>query len=350
MKRYIDIGNYRVGLHQPVFIIAEAGVNHNGSLSLAKKMIDAAKSAGADAVKFQTFKTEELVTRNAPKAGYQKKTAPGESQFEMLKRLELKESRFKELFAYCRKKGIMFLSTPFDFQSAEFLYKLGVEAFKIGSGDMTNTSLLLKVAGYKKPIILSTGMADLREISEAIQAIYSTGNKRLILLHCTSNYPTRHRDVNLKAMDTLRRCFSVPVGYSDHTIGIEVSIAAAARGACVIERHFTLDRDLPGPDHKASMEADEMKKMISSIRNMEKALGNGVKAPQRSEIEIKKVARKSIIAACRIPRGTKLTLDMLSIKRPGSGIEPGYLNRLVNKKTRVEIKKDQILTWEKVGT
>ena len=350
MKRYIDIGNYRVGLHQPVFIIAEAGVNHNGSLSLAKKMIDAAKSAGADAVKFQTFKTEELVTRNAPKAGYQKKTAPGESQFEMLKRLELKESRFKELFAYCRKKGIMFLSTPFDFQSAEFLYKLGVEAFKIGSGDMTNTSLLLKVAGYKKPIILPTGMADLREISEAIQAIYSTGNKRLILLHCTSNYPTRHRDVNLKAMDTLRRCFSVPVGYSDHTIGIEVSIAAAARGACVIERHFTLDRDLPGPDHKASMEADEMKKMISSIRNMEKALGNGVKAPQRSEIEIKKVARKSIIAACRIPRGTKLTLDMLSIKRPGSGIEPGYLNRLVNKKTRVEIKKDQILTWEKVGT
>lgn len=350
MKRYIDIGNYRVGLHQPVFIIAEAGVNHNGSLSLAKKMIDAAKSAGADAVKFQTFKTEELVTRNAPKAGYQKKTAPGESQFEMLKRLELKESRFKELFAYCRKKGIMFLSTPFDFQSAEFLYKLGVEAFKIGSGDMTNTSLLLKVAGYKKPIILSTGMADLREISEAIQAIYSTGNKRLILLHCTSNYPTRHRDVNLKAMDTLRRCFSVPVGYSDHTIGIEVSIAAAARGACVIERHFTLDRDLPGPDHKSSMEADEMKKMISSIRNMEKALGNGVKAPQRSEIEIKKVARKSIIAACRIPRGTKLTLDMLSIKRPGSGIEPGYLNRLVNKKTRVEIKKDQILTWEKVGT
>ncbi|MEW6482425.1 MAG: N-acetylneuraminate synthase [bacterium] len=344
-KEQINIAGRTIGDNQPVFIISEAGVNHNGDVKIAKKMIEAAKDIGADAIKFQTFKADELVIPNAPKAEYQNKTTSGKSQYEMLKELELSENEFKKLFNYCQKKNIIFLSTPFDFQSAEFLYKLGVPAFKIGSGDLTNIPLLIQVAKYGKPIILSTGMSTLAEVKEAVKPIYSTGNKKLILLHCTSNYPTKYEDVNLKAMVTLKDEFNLPIGYSDHTEGIEVSVGAVALGACVIEKHFTLDKNLAGPDHKASLEPDEFRKMVQSIRNVEMAMGNGIKKPTKSEIEVQKVARKSIVVARDIPKGTRLSLDMLAIKRPGTGIEPKYLDKLVDKQVITSIKKDQILTW-----
>ena len=344
----IKINNRKIGKNQPVLIIAEAGVNHNGSLRLAKKMVATAKKTGADAIKFQTFKAEDLVLRHAPKAEYQKKTVPGKSQFEMLKELELSETEFEELFNYCKKQKIIFLSTPFDFKSAEFLYKLGVSAFKIGSGDLTNLPLLTQVARYRKPVILSTGMATLEEVKEAVRTIYLSGNKKLILLHCTSNYPAKYRDVNLRAMDTLKQRFNIIVGYSDHTQGIEVTIAAVAKEACVIERHFTLDKTLPGPDHKASLEPDEFREMVSSIRNIEKALGRSTKKPTKTELRIKKVIRKSIVATKDIPKRMKITKKMLAIKRPGTGIKPKYLDQLIGRQARRNIKKDTIITWGKV--
>lgn len=344
MKTNIRIGNKYIDPGQPVFIIAEAGVNHNGSLKMAKKMVDAAKSSGADAVKFQTFKTENLVTVNAPKASYQKITVSAKSQFEMLKSLELSESNFVELFNYCKKKKIIFLSTPFDPESAEFLYKLGVPLFKISSGELTNTPLLIQIARYKKPIILSTGMSTLREVEEAVKAIYSTGNKKLILLHCTSNYPAKFQDVNLKAIETLRKVFKVSVGYSDHTEGIHVSIAAIAIGACVIEKHFTLDKNLQGPDHKSSLEPEELHEMVKNIRVLEKAMGSGVKVPAKSENEVKKISRKSVVASKDIEKGVRLTENMLVLKRPGIGIEPKYLNKIIGKRLRFNVEKDCVFT------
>ena len=329
----------KIGNNRPVFIIAEAGINHNGSLDLAKKMIDAAKSCGADAVKFQTFRTEDLVVKD-------KNT---DSHFRMLKKLELNEKEFESLNSYCKNKNIIFLSTPFDSKSAEFLYKLRIPAFKIASGELTNLPLLRQIALYNKPIILSTGMSTLKEVREAVGVIYSTGNKKLILLHCTSNYPAKYEDVNLKAMDTLKKEFNVAVGYSDHTQGIEVSVAAVAMGACVIEKHFTLDKIFSGPDHKASMEPEEFRGLVEAIRNIEKATGSGVKKPSQSEKKIKGIARKSIVAACDIKSGASLTPAMLSIKRPGTGIEPRYIKRLLNRKILTDIKEGQILTWSKIN-
>ena len=329
----------KIGNNRPVFIIAEAGINHNGSLDLAKKMIDAAKSCGADAVKFQTFRTEDLVVKD-------KNT---DSHFRMLKKLELNEKEFESLNSYCKNKNIIFLSTPFDSKSAEFLYKLRIPAFKIASGELTNLPLLRQIALYNKPIILSTGMSTLKEVREAVGVIYSTGNKKLILLHCTSNYPAKYEDVNLKAMDTLKKEFSVPVGYSDHTLGMEVLVAAVAMGACVIEKHFTLDKTFSGHDHKASMEPKEFRGLVKAIRNIEKAIGSGVKKASKSEEKIKAIARKSIVAACDIRKGSKLTQAMLSIKRPGTGIEPRHIERLLNKKTQADIKEGQILTWSNVN-
>ena len=345
-KNIIKMGNKKVGDNQPVFIIAEAGVNHNGSLKFAKKMIDAAKESGADAIKFQTYKTEELVIENAPMAVYQKRTAFGKSQFQMLKQLELSEADFRELFNYCKKKKIIFLSTPFDLQSADFLFKLGVLAFKISSGDLTNIPLLNHIAKYGKPMIISTGMSTLAEVRDAVRAVNSTGNKKLILLHCTSNYPTMFEDVNSKAIVTLRKVFNVPVGYSDHTEGIEVCMSAVTMGACIIEKHVTLNKNLLGPDHKASLDLEELKKMVQCIRNIEKARGSGVKEPRKSEIEIKKIVRKSITARTYIPKGVKITFDMLTIKRPGTGIRPKYLLEIVGKKAKTNINNDSILTWK----
>ena len=344
----IYIADRHIGRGSPCFIIAEAGINHNGDINLAKDLIDAAKDLGADAIKFQTFKAEQIAIPSCPMAGYQKKMSPDESQYEMLKRLELSDSQFIELFNYCRKKKIMFLSTPFDHQSAKFLYKLGIIAFKISSSDLNNIPFLMQVASYKKPVILSTGMSTLLEVKEAVEAIFSTGNKKLILLHCTSNYPTRFQDVNLRAMLTLEKKFNLAVGYSDHTIGFEVSIAAAAMGACVIEKHFTLNRRLAGPDQAASLEPDELKKMVGCIRNIEKSLGTGVKKPRKSEEAIKRVIRKSVVAVGDIPEGATINQDMLAIKRPGRGIEAKYLARIIGKRTKVNIKKDQILLWREV--
>ncbi len=345
----INIGNKSVGLNKPVMIIAEAGVNHNGSLKLAKKMVDVAKKAGCNAVKFQTFKTDNLVTKNAPQARYQKANARFNSQYEMLKNVELSESDFVELYKYCAKKGILFLSTPFDIDSARFLNKLGMKAFKISSGEVTNIPFLIEIAKFKKPIILSTGMSDLREVKEAVKAIYSTGNKKLILLHCTSNYPTRFEDVNLNAMDTLKKIFNVPIGYSDHTLGVEVALAAVAKGACIIEKHFTLDKFLPGPDHKASADINELMNLVKIIRNLEKAFGTYIKRPVESEIEVSKVARKSIVAKNNIGIGDKLSFHNIVIKRPGTGIAPKYLNSLVGKIVRKSIKEDEVITWNKIN-
>lgn len=346
----IKVAERWVGKGEPCFIIAEAGVNHNGKLALAKKLIDVAKNAGADAVKFQTFHAEDLVTESAEKAGYQKvTTGKAESQFEMLKKLELSESDFKELFVHAQKKGVIFLSTPFDEVSADFVAELGVPAMKIPSGEITNFPLLRHIARKRKPIILSTGMSIIEEIGEALDVIKAEGVKDTILLHCVSAYPAKIEDMNLRAMATLRKTFKLPVGLSDHSLGITVPITAVALGACVIEKHFTLDKTLPGPDHRASLEPDELKDMIKSIRDVEKALGSGIKKPTREEEENRKAGRRSIVARVAIPRGTVITEAMLDIKRPGTGIEPKYLDEVIGLKVKAHTKKDEVLTWEKIG-
>lgn len=349
MIKSIKISGKIIAPNKPCFIIAEAGVNHNGSLKLAKKLVDEAKKVGADAVKFQTFKTQELVTKNAKQAKYQEKNSPAKSQYEMLKKLELSDTEFKRLLEHCKRKKIIFLSTPFDFGSVKFLYKLGVPAFKIASGDLTNIPLLVHIAQYNKSVILSTGMSTLKEVRDAVNVIYLAGNKKLVLLHCTSNYPTKFEDVNLKAMQTLMKRFQVPVGYSDHTEGIEVAIAAVSLGACVIEKHFTLNKNLPGPDHKASLEPEIFRQMVKAIRNVEKALGNDIKKPTVSEVKIKNVVRKSLVAKKFIPKGEKIKSDMLAIKRPGKGIKPEYVNKIIGWVSRRDIKKDSLIRWKMIN-
>jgi len=329
-----------------VLIIAEAGVNHNGSLNLAKKLIDVAVEAGADAVKFQTFKAEEVISEVAPMAEYQKKNVGKEkSQIEMVKELELSFDDFKELKDYCDEKGIMFLSTPFDVESARFLKELNLEIFKIPSGEITNYLLLKEIGSYRKKVILSTGMADLGEIEDALDVLIESGTKRedITVLHCNTEYPTPIEDVNLKAMLTIKEAFKVNVGYSDHTLGIEVPIAAVAIGAKVIEKHFTLDRTLPGPDHKASLEPDELKAMVKAIRNIEVALGNGIKRPSKSEAKNKVVARKSIVAKRDIKKGEKFTEENITVKRPGNGISPMRWDEIIGKVANRDYKEDELI-------
>ncbi len=306
-----------------IFIIAEAGVNHNGSMETARRMIDAACEAGVDAIKFQTFRSEKLVSRTAQKADYQKRnTHSDDSQLSMLKKLELRFDQFAELKRYCDEKGVLFLSTPFDFDSIAFLDTLALPVFKIPSGEITNLPYLQAVAETHRDVILSTGMAELAEVEAALSALRRYGAGDIALLHCTTEYPTPMREVNLRAMETLRKAFSLPVGYSDHTAGIEVSVAAAALGACILEKHFTLDRNMEGPDHKASLEPDELAALVRSVRNVEAALGDGDKKPTPSEARNRPVARKSIVAACDIRAGETFTAENLTVKRPGSGISP----------------------------
>lgn len=341
----ISIGTRRVGKGQPCFIIAEAGVNHNGSLRLAKKLVDAAKRAGANAIKFQTFKSENLVTIQGEMAEYQKKNIGKiESQLVMLKKLELKYSDFRTLKKYCGKKKIMFLSTPHTDDAADFLASL-VPAFKIGSGDLTNIPLLEKIAKKKKPVIISTGMATIAEVRDAVQAIKKQGNSKIIILHCTTSYPCSFQEVNLKAMKTLQDEFHVPIGYSDHTVGIVVPVMAIALGANVIEKHLTLNKELSGPDHKASLEPDEFKEMVEAIRGAEKALGDGIKKPNPNEERIKKVARKSIVAKIDILSGAKISTSMLIVKRPGTGIQPVMMKQVTKKRAKRNIKKETVLSW-----
>lgn len=304
-------------------IIAEAGVNHNGSLELAKQLVVKAKEAGADIVKFQTGKPELLVSRFAEKAEYQKKsTGSGESQLEMLRRINLTFPDFAPLKAFCEEVGITFLSTPFDLESVAFLDELGVPFWKIPSGEVTNLPYLEALAETGRPVVMSTGMCEMGEIEAALRVLRENGTTDIRLLHCNTEYPTPFADVNLRAMETMRNAFGVEVGYSDHTKGIEVPIAAVALGATIIEKHFTLDRNMEGPDHKASLEPDELAAMVSAIRNIELALGNGEKTASPSERKNIAVARKSIVAKRAIKVGERLTEDNLTVKRPGSGVSP----------------------------
>jgi N,N'-diacetyllegionaminate synthase len=329
-----------------VFIIAEAGVNHNGSINLAKKLIDVASESGADAVKFQTFKAEKLVSKHAQKADYQKETTDkNESQFEMIKKLELDSDTHKELMAYCKTKNIIFLSTPFDHDSIDLLSDLGLEIFKIPSGEITNLPYLRHIGKLNKKVILSTGMADIGEIEDALDVLIAAGTKKenITVLHANTEYPTPMEDVNLKAMVTIGNTFDIAFGYSDHTLGIEVDIAAVALGACCIEKHFTLDKTMEGPDHKASLEPDELKAMVKAIRNIELALGSCVKKPSKSEIPNMQIARKSIVAKIDIKKGEILTEEKITIKRPGNGINPMRWDEIVGTIAQKDYSEDELI-------
>lgn len=312
---------------QHVLIIAEAGVNHNGSIEIAKQLVDKAIEAGVDVIKFQTFKAEKLVSKSAKQAEYQKNNIGNEaddSQYNMLKKLELSEQDHQTLIDYCQQKGIKFLSTAFDLESIDYLHSLNLGLWKIPSGEITNFPYIKKIAQYGEPVILSTGMCELDDVSAAMKALIMNGVNReqITILHCNTEYPTPYEDVNLRAMLELQEQYQVKVGYSDHTCGIEVPIAAVALGATVIEKHFTLDRNMPGPDHKASLEPDELKAMVSAIRHIEQALGDGHKTVSPSEQKNITIARKSIVAACPIKKGETLTEQNLTVKRPGTGISP----------------------------
>jgi N-acetylneuraminate synthase len=342
----IKIGKHIIG-KDGCFIIAEAGVNHNGSLDIAKKLVDASKNAGADAVKFQTFKSEDLVTGKVEIAGYQKKNiGKTQKQIEMLKKLELRNDEFTELKKHCDKRGIMFLSTPHTEEAIDFLEML-VPAYKIASGDITNFPFLKKIAKKRKPIILSTGMADMVEVTDAVREIKKY-NRNIILLHCTTSYPCPVEDVNLRAMKSIRKETDLFVRYSDHTEGIWVSSLAVAMGAVVIEKHFTLDKNLSGPDHKASLEPRGLKEMVDGIRSVEKALGSGIKEPSKSEQQIKKLIRKSIVAKIDITKKTVIKKDMIEIKRPAEGIPPEYINKVIGKQVLKNIKKNQSIKWNMI--
>lgn len=309
-----------------VLIIAEAGVNHNGSMEIAKQLVDAAVEAGVDIIKFQTFKAEKLVSKTAKQAEYQKKNIGdgNDSQYEMLKKLELSEENHEELIAYCKEKGIRFWSTAFDFESMDYLHSLGLGLWKIPSGEITNYPFIRKIASYGEDVIMSTGMCEMMDIQNAMDVLlrYGIRKEQITLLHCNTQYPTPFQDVNLNAIASIKHEFDIQVGYSDHTSGIEVPIAAVALGAKVIEKHFTIDRNLPGPDHKASLEPHELKAMVSAIRHIEQALGDGIKRVSDSEKANISVARKSIVAACPIKRGEQLTEENLTVKRPGIGLSP----------------------------
>jgi N,N'-diacetyllegionaminate synthase len=344
VSQKIRIAGRAIGNDEPAFIIAEAGVNHNGQVSLAFELIEAAANAGADAVKFQTFIAEELATAASQKADYQKQsTKDSESQLEMIRRLELSFADFEKLKNRCDELSITFLSTPFDFQSVDFLTTLGVPAFKISSGDLTNHPLLDLVGRKDRPVILSTGMSDLEEVREAVEVVKSTGNDQVALMQCVTNYPANAADVNLRAMSTMSKAFEVPVGYSDHTLGIEVALAATALGACMIEKHFTIDRQLAGPDHRASLEPKELQAMVAGIRKVEAALGDGIKAPAKTETANALVARRSIVANRDIPAGSTLSRDAITFKRPGTGLPPKMLQQVVGHTARVDVKAGELL-------
>jgi N-acetylneuraminate synthase len=331
---------------KPVFVIAEAGVNHNGDPALARALIDAAADSGADAVKFQTFQTASLASRSAPKAAYQvETTGSGESQSEMLARLELSLDTLRALQAHAAARRLVFFSTPFDEGSVDTLGALGVPVFKVPSGEITNLPLLRHIATQGKPIILSTGMSTLDEVGAALAAIRQVADLPVALLHCVSAYPAPPGDVNLRAMDTLRECFGCATGLSDHTLGLEVALAAVARGATIVEKHLTLDKRLPGPDHRASLEPAEMTALVRGIRVIEAALGDGEKRPMPSELDTRRVARKSLVAARPIRAGERLVKDAVAIKRPGTGVSPAELEQALGRRVRRDLAADDVIDW-----
>jgi N,N'-diacetyllegionaminate synthase len=344
-RRFV-VGERAIGDDAPTFVVAEAGVNHNGDLRLARRLIDAAREAGADAVKFQTFRSDALVSRHAPKAAYQRAaTGAGESQAEMLARLELTREQHVELRDHCVKAGILFFSAPFDHASADALAELGVGLFKVPSGEITNLPLLRHVAAKGRPVILSTGMSTLDEVAEAVAAIRAVGDPPLALLHCVSAYPAPVEEMNLRALDTLRARFGGPVGLSDHTVGIEVALAAVARGAAIVEKHLTLDKALPGPDHRASLEPAEFVALVRGIRAIEAALGDGEKRPMPSEADVRRVARKSLVASRPLRAGEPLTAEAVTAKRPGTGIPPSQLASVLGRRVRRDVAADEVLDW-----
>lgn len=341
------IGNHGIGGTHPVFIIAEAGVNHNGDIAMARRLIDAAVAANADAVKFQTFRADHVAAPSAPKAAYQNRAmGSDQTQLDMIRRLELAPEAFAELASYCRTKGVLFLSTPFDYGSVDLLDRMGVPAFKIASGELTNTPFLDYVARKGKPTILSTGMAVLQEIDDALSVFYAAGNRDVALLHCVSNYPTDPSHANLRAMRTMSAAFGVPIGYSDHTEGLEISLAAVALGATIIEKHFTLDKTLPGPDHRASLEPNELNALVLGIRAVESALGHGRKEPAPGEADTAAVARRSIVTTRDISRGTTILPEFLECLRPGTGLAPSRLGEVVGRRARVDIKAGTVISLE----
>ncbi len=325
-------------------IIAEAGVNHNGRFELAKELVDKAAEAGADIVKFQTCKAENVISRYADKAEYQKKTTgEADTQLDMVRKLMLTYEQYGQLKDYCEEKGIRFLSTAFDLPSVDYLHGIGMGLWKIPSGEITNLPLLIKIAQLHEPIIMSTGMSTLEEVGNAVKVLKENGATDITLLHCTTEYPAPYEDVNLKAMDTMKEAFGLPVGYSDHTKGIEIPIAAVARGACVIEKHFTLDRNMEGPDHKASLEPQELAEMVRTIRNVEQAIGDGVKKVSASELKNQDIARKSIIAAKVIKAGETFSEENITTKRPGSGIDPMRWFDLLGKTAKHDYEEDYLI-------
>lgn len=329
------------------FVIAEAGVNHNGSVETALKLIDAAANAGASAVKFQTFDAAALTTTQAPKAAYQfRNTGVAESQFEMLRRLELPRDAYRSLQARCASRAIQFMSTPFDEDSADFLDGLGVPAFKISSGDLTNLPFLAHVARKRKPMLISTGMSTIEEVAAAVSTVRAEGFEEFVLLQCTSAYPAEPRDANLRAIVTMREAFGCPVGYSDHTLGLDTAIAAVALGAVIVEKHLTLDRSLSGPDHAASLEPQEFAELVRRIRIVESALGDGCKVPANAERDAAAVARKSLVAARDLDAGERLTEQAIAIRRPGNGLPPARRDELVGRTLRVPVARGTLLTLE----
>jgi N,N'-diacetyllegionaminate synthase len=329
-----------------VCVIAEAGVNHNGSLHRAKEMIAVAAEAGADVVKFQTFSAENVVTKTASKAGYQARETGGGTQLDMLKNLELDRDAHEQLVVECEAHGILFLSTPFEEESANLLKSLGVFAFKLPSGELTNIPFLKHVAKMQLPMIISTGMANMAEVEAAVRAVEAVGNERIVLLHCVSDYPADPVDANLRAIATMHAAFGYPTGYSDHTTGPACAVAAVALGAVVIEKHFTLDRNLPGPDHRASLEPDELKDLVSYIRDLEVAMGDGVKRPKPSELETARVARKSLVAARSIMAGEIIGEADLVARRPGTGISPAQRDLLLGRRATRRIEVESVIDWK----
>jgi len=347
-SRMVNIGNCVIGGDSPCFIIAEAGANHDRKLSQAKQLIDVAVEAGAEAVKFQVYSAETMYSQKTPQFSYLKELYANKSTYEIIEENELPREWLGELAIYCQNKGIIFLATPFDREAVDQLYEIEVPAYKWAAFEMVDLPLLKYAASKGKPLLLSTGMCNLADIQEALDTIYATGNKDIVLLQCTSLYPTRISEVNLRMMDTLREAFQLPVGLSDHSMGITVAIAAVARGACIIEKHFTLSRNLKGPDHPFALEPEELKQMVRAISEVEESLGSPVKQMIPEEEEMARLGRRSIIAKVDIPRGTKISGDMLVIKRPGYGIRPNFLDIVTGREAKKDIEKDDIITWEMI--
>lgn len=347
----MKIGEREIGDRQPCYIIAEAGSNHNRDFETALKLVDVAADAGADAVKFQIFSADTIYSKKTPMASYLTKkqlAEKGETLYDIIKKLEIPRNWTPDLMKYCREKGITFLSTPFDIAAVDELEKVGVEAFKVASFEITHLPMLKKISSTGKPIILSTGMANLEDIEVALDAIRSGGDSEVALLHCAIAYPPRYEDVNLRAMDTMKQAFQTPVGFSDHTMGHVTDVAAVARGACIIEKHFTLSRNQKGPDHPFSLEPDELREMILAIRQTEKILGSPIKKATEAESELHRIARRSLVAACNIPANTVITEEMIAVKRPGFGIPVRMMQTIIGRKALSDIEEDDILTWDMV--